>query len=63
MPPVQIKLAGAADIGRAKRIEGVHARYIEFAKRTLPRALDLDGMRIVVDCANGAGYRVAPKAL
>ncbi len=38
-------------------------RYIEFAKRTLPRALDLDGMRIVIDCANGAAYRVAPAAL
>ena len=58
-----IKLAKAHDLGRAKRLEGVHARYIEFAKRTLPRALDLDGMRIVVDCANGAAYRVAPEAL
>jgi phosphoglucosamine mutase len=41
----------------------VHARYIEFAKRTLPRALDLEGMRVVVDCANGAAYRVAPETL
>jgi phosphoglucosamine mutase len=41
----------------------VHDRYIEFAKRTLPRALDLDGMRVVVDCANGAAYKVAPEAL
>ncbi len=40
-----------------------HARYIEFAKRTLPRQLDLDGLRIVVDCANGAAYKVAPEAL
>ena len=38
-------------------------RYIEFAKRTLPRNLSLDGLRIVVDCANGAAYRVAPEAL
>jgi phosphoglucosamine mutase len=57
------QLAKAAVIGRAKRIEGVHARYIEFAKRTLPRNLDLDGLRIVIDCANGAGYKVAPEAL
>lgn len=62
-PAATIKLAGSRDLGRARRLEGVHARYIEFAKRTLPRALDLDGMRIVVDCANGAGYRVAPEAL
>ncbi|MCZ8185255.1 MAG: phosphoglucosamine mutase [Beijerinckiaceae bacterium] len=62
-PAATIRLSGSRDIGRARRLEGVHARYIEFAKRTLPRALDLDGMRIVVDCANGAGYRVAPEAL
>lgn len=58
-----IRLASSEGIGRAKRLEGVHARYIEFAKRTLPRSLDLDGMRIVVDCANGAAYKVAPEAL
>lgn len=57
------KLAAPAALGRAKRIESVHARYIEFAKRTLPRALDLDGLRIVIDCANGAAYKVAPEAL
>jgi phosphoglucosamine mutase len=57
------KLAKSIDIGRSKRVESVHARYIEFAKRTLPRNLSLDGMRIVVDCANGAGYKVAPEAL
>jgi phosphoglucosamine mutase len=62
-PAATIRLAASRDLGRARRLEGVHARYIEFAKRTLPRALDLDGMRIVVDCANGAGYRVAPEAL
>src|SRR5262249_42066757 len=56
-------LAKSGDLGRAKRIDGVNDRYIEFAKRTLPRALDLDGMRIVVDCANGAAYKVAPAAL
>jgi phosphoglucosamine mutase len=57
------RLARSADLGRAKRIDGVHDRYIEAAKRTLPRSLDLDGLRMVVDCANGAAYRVAPAAL
>jgi phosphoglucosamine mutase len=57
------KLAAPADLGRAKRIESVTDRYIEYAKRTLPRTLTLDGIRVVVDCANGAGYRVAPEAL
>lgn len=56
-------LAQPADLGRAKRVDGVHARYIEYAKRTLPRALSLDGLRVVVDCANGAAYKVAPEAL
>ena len=57
------QLAKSADLGRAKRIDGVQDRYIEFAKRTLPRNLSLDGMRVVVDCANGAAYKVAPEAL
>jgi phosphoglucosamine mutase len=57
------RLAGSAGLGRAKRIESADARYIEFAKRTLPRQLDLEGMRVVIDCANGAGYKVAPEAL
>jgi phosphoglucosamine mutase len=57
------QLAKGDDLGRAKRIDGVQDRYIEFAKRTLPRALDLSGLRVVIDCANGAAYRVAPGAL
>jgi phosphoglucosamine mutase len=57
------QLANSQKIGRAKRIDGVQDRYIEFAKRTLPRAMELDGMRVVIDCANGAGYRVAPEGL
>ena len=57
------RLASSQKIGRAKRIDGVQDRYIEFAKRTLPRALEFDGMRVVIDCANGAAYRVAPAAL
>ena len=57
------RLAKGRDLGRAKRIDGVHDRYIEFAKRTLPRNLSLEGLRVVIDCAHGAGYRVAPDAL
>jgi phosphoglucosamine mutase len=58
-----LKLSKPADLGRAMRVEGDRARYIEFAKRTLLRTLSLDGLRIVVDCANGAAYKVAPEAL
>ena len=57
------KLALSEALGRAKRIDGVQDRYIEFAKRTLPRNLSLEGLRIVIDCANGAAYQVAPNAL
>ncbi len=57
------KLAGSNDLGRARRIDDAQARYIEFAKRTLPRHLTLEGLRIVIDCANGAAYKVAPEAL
>jgi len=56
-------LARADRIGRATRVESAQERYIEFAKRTLARNLRLDGLRIVIDCANGAGYKVAPAAL
>src|SRR5205807_2604981 len=57
------RLAQSASLGRARRIDGVHDRYIEFAKRTLPRDLSLDGLRVVVDCAHGAAYKVVPEAL
>ncbi len=57
------RLAKSADLGRAKRIDGVHDRYIEFAKRTLPRTMSFDGLRVVVDCAHGAAYGVVPEAL
>ena len=50
-------------IGQAKRIDGVTDRYVEFAKRTLDRTVSLNGLKVVVDCANGAAYRVAPAAL
>ncbi|MBX9758517.1 MAG: phosphoglucosamine mutase [Beijerinckiaceae bacterium] len=55
-------LAASADLGRATRIDSVNARYVEFAKNSLNRDVSLDGMRVVIDCANGAGYRVAPEA-
>jgi phosphoglucosamine mutase len=60
---VEMALAGSDALGRAKRIDGVHDRYIEFAKRTLPRSMSLAGLRVVIDCANGAAYKVAPAAL
>jgi phosphoglucosamine mutase len=54
----------AADLlGRAKRLEDAGGRYIEFVKATLPRHLRLDGLKIVIDCANGAAYKVAPTVL
>jgi phosphoglucosamine mutase len=56
-------LAPSARIGRAKRDDDSQARDIEFAKRTFPRNLNLDGLRIVIDCANGAAYKVAPEVL
>jgi phosphoglucosamine mutase len=59
----ELQLADASALGRAKRIDGVHDRYVEFAKRTLPRSMSLSGLRVVVDCANGAGYKVAPAVL
>lgn len=56
-------LAKSRKIGRAKRIDDSQARYIEYAKRTFPKNLTLDGLRIVIDCANGAAYKVAPLIL
>jgi phosphoglucosamine mutase len=56
-------LVTGGSIGRAKRVDDSQARYIEFAKRTFPRNLRLDGLRIVIDCANGAAYKVAPEVL
>jgi len=50
-------------IGRAKRIDDARGRYVHFAKNTFPEDLRLDGLKIVVDCANGAAYHVAPDAL
>ncbi|HUO98323.1 MAG TPA: phosphoglucosamine mutase [Rhizomicrobium sp.] len=56
-------LAAAPKIGRAKRVDDAQARYIELVKGTFPRNLRLDGLRVVVDCANGAAYKVAPAVL
>jgi phosphoglucosamine mutase len=57
------RLSKGRDIGRAHRDEAAQTRYIEFAKRTLPKGIDLSGLRVVLDCANGAAYKVAPTAL
>ena len=51
------------DIGRAQRIDDARGRYIVFLKNSFPRRLSLDGLKIVVDCAHGAAYRVAPNVL
>ena len=56
-------LADARELGRAKRIDDAQARYIEHVKHTFPKDLTLEGLRIVIDCANGAAYKVAPAAL
>jgi phosphoglucosamine mutase len=56
-------LVDASLIGRARKIEDARGRYIHFAKSTFPEELRLDGLKIVIDCANGAAYQVAPSAL
>lgn len=57
------QLSVGRDIGRAHRDEAAQTRYIEYAKRTMPKGIDLSGLRVVLDCANGAAYKVAPTAL
>jgi phosphoglucosamine mutase len=57
------RMAPSTRLGRASRMEDAGGRYIEFAKNTFPRGLRLDGLKIVVDCANGAAYKVAPTVL
>jgi phosphoglucosamine mutase len=59
----EIPLAEPKAIGRARRIDDAQGRYIHFAKATFPDHLRLDGLKIVVDCAHGAAYKVAPAAL
>ena len=58
VPPAQPQ-----NIGRARRYEDARGRYVEYAKATLPRRTRLDGLRVVLDCANGAAYRTAPAVL
>ena len=57
------KLAKPAAIGRAKRIDDARGRYIHYLKTTFPEHLRLDGLKVAIDCANGAAYHVAPEAL
>ena len=58
-----LPLAKSADIGRARRIDDARGRYIHAIKHSLPDDIRLDGLKIVVDCANGAAYQVAPSAI
>lgn len=57
------KLAGPEELGRTKRVDDAQARYVEIVKASFPRRMNLKGLRICVDCANGAAYKVAPAAL
>ncbi|WOR14166.1 phosphoglucosamine mutase [Hyphomonas sp. FCG-A18] len=57
------KLAAPEDLGRAKRIDDAQARYVEIVKASFPKRMRLAGLRVCVDCANGAAYKVAPAAL
>lgn len=57
------KLAASDDLGRTQRIDDAQARYVEIVKASFPRGMNLKGLRICVDCANGAAYKVAPVAL
>jgi phosphoglucosamine mutase len=61
--PVEPLLAEPEKLGRAKRLDDAQGRYIEFAKSTFPKHLRLDGLKIVLDCANGAAYQVGPMIL
>ena len=61
--PLDAGLAPPDELGRVKRIDDSQARYIEIAKASFPKGLSLQGLRIAIDCANGAGYKVAPTTL
>jgi phosphoglucosamine mutase len=60
---IEKKLAEPEHIGRAKRLEDANARYIEFVKNTFPKSKSLEGLKVVIDCANGASYISAPTIL
>jgi len=57
------KLAGPGDLGRTVRVDDAQARYVEIVKASFPKGMRLSGLRICIDCANGAAYKVAPSAL
>src|SRR5438132_2025147 len=59
----RFRRAAPGELGRAKRLEDAGGRYIEFVKQSFPKGLRLDGLRVVVDCAHGAAYKVAPTVL
>ncbi|MBF96770.1 MAG: Phosphoglucosamine mutase [Alphaproteobacteria bacterium MarineAlpha9_Bin4] len=59
----KLKLVKSEDLGRAKRIDDAGGRYIEYLKSRMPYSLRLDGLKIVLDCANGAAYKVGPTIL
>lgn len=61
--PFMEDLAGPRDLGRAQRMDDASGRYIEVVKSSFPRGLRLDGLKIVIDCAHGAAYKVAPRVL
>lgn len=61
--PFAPDLASPRDLGRAQRMEDASGRYIEVVKSSFPRGLRLDGLKIVIDCAHGAAYKVAPRVL
>jgi phosphoglucosamine mutase len=63
MVEAELELASPESIGRAKRIDDALGRYEEYAKTTFPSGLRLDGLKVVIDCANGAAYKAAPDVL
>ena len=63
MVEAEVQLAKPENIGRAKRIDDALGRYGEYAKTTFPSGLRLDGLKVVIDCANGAAYKAAPQVL
>jgi phosphoglucosamine mutase len=61
--PETLQMAASAELGRALQLEDAPGRYTEAVKRSFPKSLELAGLKIVVDCAHGAAYRVAPTVL
>jgi len=59
--PDRIPLVGADHIGKAVRVEDAVGRYMEFVKTSVPQSLRFDGIKVVVDCAHGASYKIAPR--